>query len=224
LPASTTKIVTALTALDHYNLDEVITVEDPSVIGQKMGLLVGEEITVRDLIRGLLIYSANDAAEVLARQYPEGREAFILAMNEKAQELAMYDTVFMNPSGLEDIGHLSTARNLTRAALIAMNDPFIREIVGTKETSLFSIDGSVKHRLENTNELLGKVPGVLGVKTGWTENARENLVTYVERDGREIIIALLGSQDRFGETEELIEWMYRNYSWEEVEVPVYSTP
>jgi D-alanyl-D-alanine carboxypeptidase len=224
LPASTTKIVTALTALDHYQLDEVIAVEDPTVVGQKMGLVVGEQITFDNLLKALLIYSANDAAEVLARQYPEGREAFILEMNEKAQELAMYDTVFTNPSGLDDIGHLSTARNLTRAALIAMDNPLVREIVNTKETVVESIDGRFIHPLNNTNELLGEVEGVVGIKTGWTENARENLVTVVERDDREIIIALLGSQDRFGETEELIEWMYGNYIWEDVEVPVYSTP
>lgn len=224
LPASTTKIVTALTVIDNYNLEEVITIDDPSVVGQKMGLVPGEQITVRNLLKGLLIYSANDAAEVFARQYPEGREAFVGKMNEKAQELAMYDTVFMNPSGLEDIGHLSTSRNLTRAALIAMDNSLIREIVGTKEEIVKSENEAFIHYLTNTNELLGEVDGVIGIKTGWTENARENLVTFVERDGREIIIALLGSQDRFGETEELIEWIYENYHWKEVEVPVYSNP
>ena len=224
LPASTTKIVTALTALDHYKLDDVITVEDPSVVGQKVGLVVGEQITFENLLKSLLIYSANDAAEVLARQYPEGRDAFVQAMNAKAQELAMYDTVFTNPSGLDDIGPLSTARNLTRAALIAMDNPLVRSIVGTQETVVESVDGKFVHPLRNTNQLLGEVNGVVGIKTGWTLNARENLVTVVERDGREIIIALLGSQDRFGETEELIEWIYRNYTWKDVEVPVYSTP
>jgi serine-type D-Ala-D-Ala carboxypeptidase (penicillin-binding protein 5/6) len=224
LPASTTKIVTALTALEHYGLDEVITVQDPSVVGQKMGLTTGEQITVRDLIHGLLIFSANDAAEVLADAYPEGREAFMKKMNEKAYELAMYDSLFVNPSGLEDVGHLSTARDLTRAALIAIKDPLISEIVKTEKAEVSSIDGKIVHRLTNTNELLGEVDGVLGVKTGWTENARENLVTYVERDNRRVVIALLGSQDRFGETKELIEWIFTNYEWEKIEVPVYSTP
>lgn len=224
LPASTTKIVTALTAIELYDLDEVITVEDPRVVGQKMGLVMGEQIMVRDLIKGLLIYSANDSAEVLARQYPEGRDAFVAKMNEKAFELAMYDTFFVNPSGLEDVGHLSTARDLTRAALKAMEDPLISELVRTEEAEVTSVDERFVHKLENTNELLGEVEGVVGIKTGWTENARENLVTFIERDDHRVAIALLGSQDRFGETKELIEWIFTNYSWEEVQLPNYSTP
>jgi len=82
-----------------------------------------------------------------------------------------------------------------------------------------SENGKIVHRLTNINELLGVVEGVLGVKTGWTENARENLVTYIERDNRKIMIALLGSQDRFGETKELIDWIFSNYSWSEVKYP-----
>ena len=81
-----------------------------------------------------------------------------------------------------------------------------------KEYIARDLTGKIVHRLENRNELLGEVPGVLGVKTGWTENARENLVTYIERDGKKVIIALLGSQDRFGETGELIEWIYNSHS------------
>ena len=84
-----------------------------------------------------------------------------------------------------------------------------------------SIDGVVKHNLIATNELLGEVDGVLGVKTGWTENARENLVTYLERDGKRIMIAVLGSQERFGETKELINWIFSNYEWKEVKAPSF---
>jgi D-alanyl-D-alanine carboxypeptidase len=81
------------------------------------------------------------------------------------------------------------------------------------------VGGKIRHKLVNINELLGEVEGVLGVKTGWTENARENLVTYIERDGHSVMITLLGSQDRFGETKELINWIFENYSWEEVKFP-----
>lgn len=224
LPASTTKIVTALTALDEYDLDEILTIKEPSVQGQKMGLVPGEQISVNDLIQGMLIYSANDAAEVLARQYPQGRDAFIAKMNKKAYELAMYDSLFVNPSGLEDIGHLSTARDLTRAGLVALRHPLISQTVRIEKTKISSADGKIIHQLKNTNDLLGEVEGVMGLKTGWTENARENLVTYIERDNRKVIIALLGSQDRFGETKELIEWVFENYEWQEIKMPVYSTP
>jgi D-alanyl-D-alanine carboxypeptidase len=93
--------------------------------------------------------------------------------------------------------------------------------VGTKEKVVQDISGSVVHKLQNINELLGKVDGVLGVKTGWTENARENLVTYYEKDGKKIMIVVLGSQDRFGETEELLTWINGSYVWEPVRLELY---
>jgi D-alanyl-D-alanine carboxypeptidase (penicillin-binding protein 5/6) len=97
---------------------------------------------------------------------------------------------------------------------LAMEKQEFAHIVGTKEIEVKSIDGKITHKLANLNQLLGKVPGVLGVKTGWTENARENLVTYVERDNRKVMLAVLGSQDRFGETKELIDWIFANYIWQ----------
>ena len=93
------------------------------------------------------------------------------------------------------------------------------KIVGTKNIIVKSTDDKIVHRLTNINELLGVVPGVMGVKTGWTENARENLVTYIERDGHKVFIAILGSSDRFGETKELINWIFENYTWQSVTLP-----
>lgn len=225
LPASTTKIITALVALDHYSLDASLKVGNIKVDGQKMKLIPGEEITVRDLIYGLLVFSANDAAEVLAENYCTvnstlneviycGRQAFIDAMNGKAAELNLENTLFANPTGLENERHMSTASDLVRASSYAMQNPFFREVVSTKETTVRSLDGEIAHKLVNINELVGEVDGVLGVKTGWTENAHENLITYIERDGKRIMIAVLASEDRFGETKELINWIFRNYQWE----------
>ena len=221
LPASTTKIVTALVALDTYPLDSVLKVGNIKIDGQKMWLRFGEEMKVENLLYGLLVFSANDAAEVLAQGYPGGREEFVKAMNEKVEQLSLENTRFYNPSGVDGNGHVTTARDLIRVSEVAMRVPEFAKIVGTKEITVASADGKLKHRLTNINLLLGKVPGVLGVKTGWTENARENLVTYIERDGHKVMIALLGSQDRFGETKELIDWMFGNYKWQEVK-PTYS--
>lgn len=218
LPASITKIVTALVSLDYYHLDQVLRVNGIRVEGQKMGLISNEEIRVEDLLYGLLIYSANDAAEVLAVNYPGGRDAFISAMNRKAQEFNLNQTQFKNPSGLDDFGHVSTARDLVRISKHAMENPIFSKIVSIENVVVTSVDGKIKHRLVNINQLLGEVEGVGGVKTGWTENARENLVTYIDRDGKRIMIALLGSQDRFGETKELINWIFANYDWREVVV------
>jgi len=215
LPASTTKIITALVAMDYYYDDQILEVKGIKTEGQKMGLVEGEKIRVADLLDGLLVYSANDAAEVLAENYGYGREDFIAAMNRKAKELYLDNSVFTNPTGLDTNGDeiTSTARDLIKVSETAMKNPEFAGIVGTKEITVTSIDGKISHKLANLNELLGKVPGVLGIKTGWTESARENLVTYVERDGRKVILAVLGSQDRFGETKELIDWIFANYYW-----------
>jgi D-alanyl-D-alanine carboxypeptidase len=218
LPASTTKIVTALVTLDSYPLDQIITVGKINVDGQKMGLFSGEKITVENLLYGLLVYSANDAAEALANSYSGGYEAFILAMNAKAADLSMNNSHFDNPVGLDTDDQHATAKDLVRASEVAMRIPEFAKMVGTKSISFSDVTGKVKYNLKNINELLGAVPGVLGVKTGWTENARENLVTYIERDGHKVMIAVLGSQDRFGETKELINWIFTNYEWQEVKV------
>lgn len=221
LPASTTKIITALVAMEYYPLNLSLKVQDIKVEGQKMGLVRGEEIAVQDLLYGLLVYSANDAAEVLAQNFPGGRDLFIAAMNLKAKELGLAHSKFSNPAGLDDgDGNITTARDLIRVSEIAMKDPLFAKIVATKEKTVKSRNGKIVHKLKNINELLGSVDGVLGVKTGWTQNARENLVTYIERNGHKVMIALLGSQDRFGETRELIDWIFASYDWQEVKPPV----
>jgi serine-type D-Ala-D-Ala carboxypeptidase (penicillin-binding protein 5/6) len=220
LPASTTKIVTALVALDTFSPDQIITVgKEVLVIGQKMHLYPGEQMKFIDLLNGLLVFSANDAAETIAYNYPAGYDAFIVAMNLKAKELSMTNSHFDNPIGLDGTSQQSTAKDLVRASEVAMRNPTFSNIVGTKEITLTDVSGKSVYKLKNINELLGNVPGVLGVKTGWTENARENLVTYVERDNHRVMLALLGSQDRFGETKELIDWIFGNYQWREVKLP-----
>ena len=217
LPASTTKIITALVALDNYQLDQVLTVgKGVKVDGQKMGLYPGEQMKVEDLLYGLLVYSANDAAMVLAQNFQGGYSDFIDAMNTKAAEIFMINSHFENPVGLDGIRQYSTAKDLVRASEVAMRNPEFAKIVGTKQITVVDVTGKSIYNLRNINELLGSVPGVLGVKTGWTKNARENLVTYIERDGHRVIIAVLGSQDRFGETKELTDWIFSNYEWQEV--------
>jgi D-alanyl-D-alanine carboxypeptidase len=217
LPASTTKIITALVALDHYSLDQVLVVgRGVKVDGQKMGLYVGEQMRVEDLLYGLLVYSANDAAETLAQNYDGGYLIFVDAMNAKARELSMTNSYFDNPVGLDGNSQRSTAKDLIRASEVAMRNPEFARIVGTKQIIVTDVTGKSVYNIKNINELLGVIPGVMGVKTGWTENARDNLVTYLERDSHRVMIAVLGSQDRFGETKELINWIFTNYKWEEV--------
>lgn len=213
LPASTTKIVTALTAMDYYKPDDVLTVHDPKIEGQKMGLLKGEQMTFNNLLNALLIFSANDAAQVMAQNYPGGYDSFIEAMSQKAKAINLTNTHFVNPIGLDEDGQVSTAHDLVLASEVAMRNEKFAKIVGTKNINVSDVTGKFNYQLKNVNELLGTVDGVVGVKTGWTEGARENLVTYIKRGDKKVIIALLGSQDRFGETKELINWIFESYVW-----------
>lgn len=207
-PASTTKMMTALVAMEAFSLDQVITVTQTYSDGQVIGFQVGEKLTVEQLIYALLVDSANDAAEILAANYPGGRDAFVSVMNAKAAELYLLHTHFVNPTGLDEDNHYSSAADLARLADYAMFKPEFARIVGTEATVLPG-----NRVLTNLNELLGKVPGVLGVKTGFTDEAGQALVTLVNQQNHPVILVVLKSTDRFSDTESLIHWVYSNFSW-----------
>jgi D-alanyl-D-alanine carboxypeptidase len=212
LPASTTKIMTALVTLDTFNLDDNITVTTgPESIGNKAELYPGEKITVNDLLYALLLSSGNDAAVTLAQNHPQGYSAFIKAMNQKAQNLGLINTHFTNASGIDSPYHFISPRDLALLALTAYHNDTLRPIFSTKQITVKSQNG-YSHFFQNTNQLLGQIEGVTGIKTGWTEEAGECLVTYV--DGQHpLLFVVLGSTDRFGETKTLINWIQRNYTW-----------
>lgn len=215
-PASTTKIMTALVSQEVYLPNQILTVPDFFVEGQKAKFVKGEEISAENLLIALLVGSANDAAEVLARDYPEGREAFVRKMNEKARQFSLDNTYFINPTGIDEVGHFSTARDLARLSRLALTNQNFAQIVSYPRVSVANADGKITHSMLNINELLAEVPGVKGVKTGWTDEAGECLVTLVERDGEKIISVVLGSEDRFGETKKIINWVYDNFAWREL--------
>ena len=219
LPASTTKIMTALVALENYRLDEVIEVKNLLDEGQKMDLVLGEKITVENLLYGILVHSANDAAQVLAEHDPSGSAGFINKMNQKAIDLNLTNTHFTNPIGLDDSNHYTSAEDLAKLSLYALHNPVFKKMVGLPQITVADTTFTTFHTLKNINELLGKIPGVSGVKTGWTILAGQSLVTRLQRDGHEVLIVLLKSEDRFGETENLVNWIFQNFRWEEVIVP-----
>jgi D-alanyl-D-alanine carboxypeptidase (penicillin-binding protein 5/6) len=217
-PASTTKLLTALTALKTYPLDHYLTVKEEAFTqGTTMHLELGEQISVRELLYGLLISSGNDAAFVLANNHPEGYDGFVIAMNQLAQELHLDHTTFTNPSGLDHPGHHTSARDLAILSREVMKEPLLQEIVGTKIYTTTGPLGELRHELVNTHALLGVVPGVKGVKTGTTEGAGQVLITQVERENHEVLIVIMGSQDRYGETRRIIEWIWQNYTWLDLE-------
>lgn len=212
-PASTTKIMTALVSVDHYKPGDVLVVPPQAMVGgSSMGLGVGESMTFRSLLYGMLLNSGNDAAYTLALNYPGGFDVFIQKMNEKASALGLKNTHFENPAGFDSPNHYSSASDLAKIAQTAVKNPQLAKIVSTKETSVESIDKMRSHPLKNLNKLLAE-KGVLGVKTGFTEKAGENFVGLIERDGHKILTVVLSSTDRFGETQNLFDWIYSNFSW-----------
>ena len=213
-PASTTKILTALVALDAYDLDDVLTVKTLMNSGQTMKLVAGERMTVENLLYGTLIQSGNDAAYALAENYPGGAEAFVVAMNEKAKQLHLTQSYFTNPVGFDDPSHKMTPIDLVRLASVALQNKTITKMVAIPQITISDVTHTYFHSLTNVNQLLGKIPGVGGIKTGWAEEAGENLVTLVERGGHKMIIVVLKSKDRFVDTTKLIDWVFVNHKWE----------
>lgn len=212
-PASLTKLATALVTLQNCNSDQVITADTIKTKGSIMGLVEGEKITVENLLYGLLLPSGNDAALVLAKNCGNSSEDFLYSMNNLANSLGMENTHFTNPTGLETDYNYSTAVDLKKLAQAALENPVIAKIIKTEQRTASDVSGNLVHELENLNSLLGKVNGVLGVKTGRTSNNQENLITAVEREKVRILTVVLAGEDRFLETEKIIDWVFGSFVW-----------
>lgn len=217
LPASTAKIITALAAGDLYVSETVLTVKNVLAEGQNMKLVPGERMTFENLLYGLLVHSANDAAYVLADNHPDGFEAFVAAMNQKAAELGMKNSFFQNPAGLDENGQYTTPYDLALAGRALMNNKELAKIVAIKNITVADVDFQYFHPLDNVNKLLGEIPGVGGLKTGYTEEAGENLVTLYKKNGHTFLIVILKSEDRFEDTKQTVVWIENNVKYEESE-------
>lgn len=215
-PASTTKIMTVLVALDFFKLDDILTVKTVIKEGRTMGLTQGEKMVFEYLLDGALIHSANDAAYTIAENYPGGVSSFVDAMNRKARDLKLADTHFANPIGFDDPDNYTTAKSLAIQAEIALDNFTLSKTVGIRNMTVVDTTYSHFHALSNVNELLGKVAGVSGIKTGFTENGGEILVSEIKKNDRSILLVLLHSSDRFGETEKLIQWVFDSFTWKDI--------
>ena len=219
-PASTTKIMTALVSSQHFAPgDSLYVVPSAMVGGSTMGLSVGEKLTFRSLLYGMLLNSGNDAAYTIAANYPGGMPAFIAQMNKKVEQLNLNDTHFDNPAGFDYPTHFSSAYDLAIIAQQAILDPQLARVVSTKDTFVSDLEEGATsaaklrtHYLRNLNKLLAE-DGVIGIKTGTTEKAGESFVGLVERGGNRVLTVVLNSPDRFTETKNLMDWVYQNYSW-----------
>jgi len=216
--ASLTKMMTALIIAEEVK-DFDIFVKVPhaatQVGGSSMHLKEGEILTIRDLMKGLLIPSGNDAAITLAMHSSGSVEAFVEKMNNRAQELGLIDTHFANPMGFDNENNYSTSYELTILAKEALKHIIIKETVSKPYAYVSSISGKFEHRMFSTNKLLDTYLKIRGIKTGTTEGAGASLVTLAEFADHPIIAVTLNSPDRFQESKVLLDWAYRSYTWKE---------
>lgn len=215
--ASLTKLMTALIVLENYNLDGLIKVSKTALEteGDKGGLVLGEELLVRELLKIMLIESSNDAAVALAEKNGElGVQKFVDLMNQKALALDMRQTKFKDPAGLNG-GNTSSVSDLLKLAKHLFSLwPGIAEITRTPTATVFSADGKISHQLKNTNQLLEKLPQIIAGKTGYSDEANGCLLILAQiNEKNKILTLVLGSADRFGETEQLINWLKTAYIW-----------
>lgn len=205
--ASTTKIMTALVAIEKGNLDQVITAKSPAVgvEGSSIYLKEGEQFTLKDLLYGLMLRSGNDSAVAIACAVGGSVDGFVEMMNQKAAELGAVHTHFVNPHGLPAQGHYTTAKDLATISAYAMRNPVFSEIVSTKSITI-QPDGEGQARLlQNKNKLLTQFSGATGIKTGYTKEAGKCLVGSAERDGKRVVAVVLGAPDMWNDVQALMD-------------------
>ncbi len=229
-PASTTKIMTAILVLENLQLDSVVVASRDAVMsipagGSNMGILEGEQLTVEELMYGVLVESANEACNVLAEYMCGDVDSFVIKMNEKAQQLGMQNTKFLNPHGLHSPEHYSTARDLATLARYAMQNETFREMVSTTQYVIDPTNKYTKQRtLNNTNYLISSrqnasyyYPKATGIKTGYTSQAGNCLVSSASQAGTNLIAVTLNAKPQTGaiysfiDSKALFEYGFANY-------------
>ncbi len=221
--ASTTKIMTCILALENCSLNDSITVSKnaSSVRGSTLGLSEGKKISLNDLLYGLMLRSGNDCAIAIAEHISGSLENFSVLMNQKAQSLGLSHTHFTSPHGLDDEKHYTTAYELAILTDYALKNEKFREIVSTKSCTITL--NSHPQNISNTNELLGSLQGVYGVKTGFTFNAGRCLVSACKRGNLDIIVVVLGADTKSFRTKDsinIINYIFNNYNYVDVSLSI----
>ncbi|MCL6429959.1 MAG: D-alanyl-D-alanine carboxypeptidase [Anaerolineae bacterium] len=205
-PASTTKMVTALVAIERGHLDDTVTIYPADLtVESLLGLRVGETWSLEDLLYALLLSSDNAAALAIARHVAGSEAAFVSLMNEQVTRWGLRDTHFANPHGLDDPEHYSSAADLAEIALRCLENPVFAAIVRTRERR------AGWRTLVNLNELLRSYEGAQGVKTGTTAAAGQCLVSIASRPGGRAVCVVLGSDDRYRDTRLLLDYYFAHY-------------
>jgi D-alanyl-D-alanine carboxypeptidase len=212
-PASITKLATALTALNIYPLEEVISIGATYSEGKVMELRTGEKITIRSLVTSLLVYSANDAGFNLANHHRQGVPGFIKEMNGLVKQYNLRNTNFTNYDGIHSPSHYSTVYDLSQLGRLAIKNPVITDVVKHKQLLVTDIFGTINHPLVSTNELLGVAPEIEGLKTGWTPEAGGCFIALMNINGRYLISVVAQSPDRFADTQSILSWSKQHILW-----------
>lgn len=208
--ASTTKIMTALVALDKGNLDDIVKIKKESVgiEGSSIYLYEGEEISLRDLIYGLMLRSGNDSAVAIASYIGGSKENFISLMNNKAKKIGANNTNFVNPNGLENVNHYTTAYDLALITREALKNEEFKKIVSTK---LWIANREKNNYFANKNKTLWQYNGGDGVKTGYTIRAGRCLVSSATRNQMQLIAIVLNDRNWFNDCYNLFNYGFDNY-------------
>ena len=212
-PASLTKVVTGLLAIERGNLDEPVRVNVDSRLmngSTVMGLIPGDRFTLRQLVFGLLLESGNDAALAIAQHLSGSEEAFVQEMNATVAAIGLFESHFTNPHGLSEGGQVASAYDLGMLARYALTLPAFADVVSTRERV---VEGSRSLELENGNEFLDLYRGADGIKTGFTEDAGPTLIASASRDGHRVIVVLMNAGGRSGDAAALLDWAFGNHCW-----------
>jgi D-alanyl-D-alanine carboxypeptidase (penicillin-binding protein 5/6) len=214
--ASLTKVMTAVVALENLDMDDIVTIGEDSirVDGEKQDLYLGEKISASNLLKLMLIESSNDAAYALSSYGKIKGVDFLSAMNQKALSIGMKNSNFLDVAGLNDNAY-STVQDLIKLVEYSLNYRGIWDISSEKTAIIESSDEKIRHSITSTNRLLGMIKDIIGGKTGYTEGAGQCmiLVTNVEGYPSKLVSIVLGSDDRFGDTQKLIDWARTAYNW-----------
>lgn len=212
--ASLTKLMTALIILTENDLNEVVTItrESTQVGGASIYLRENQQITIKNLLKGMLIQSGNDAATALAIHNAGTVSEFVKKMNQKAKKLNLQNTSFANPTGFDDPNNYSTAQDLYSLAKTVYSFPVVQEIASIQETRIFSINNTLNHNLVNTNLILNNYLNISGLKTGTTSLAGGCFIGITNTTHPQITI-ILGSPNRFLDTKTMLDWAKNNFQY-----------
>lgn len=212
--ASTTKIMTAILALEYGVDDEYITVTKDmiSVEGTSMGLKDGDSVSLKTLVKGMLLESGNDAANAVANIVGGDIPSFVEMMNEKAQEIGMYSTSFETPSGLDGENHYSTAFDMAILGAYAINNPEFRSICSAESMVVYYGLPPYRRVLTNHNKLLSMYEGAFGIKTGFTKKSGRCLVSAVEKEGKTLVAVTLNAPDDWNDHIKMYDYAFEKVS------------